>query len=74
MLNVCTSFTDWYIATIIKSMHHHLVSDINIGPSILCTLLQPGRHRLDTFPGEVERNSSKSVLNLLFQFICWSSA
>ena len=39
--------------------------------SILHTLLQPQRHRLDAVPQKVRRNSDKSIgtSNLLFQFI-----
>jgi len=58
--------------TILKPIHYHLVSCFNVSPRILYTLMQLGIHRLNHFPLEISRNSTKSVSNLSFQFIKYS--
>ena len=41
-------------------LHCHLPQYCNTGPSIFHTLLQPGRHRVNTFPQEVSRNGEEN--------------
>jgi hypothetical protein len=43
-----------------EALLYHLISDFNLGRSILHTVLQYDRRGLNTFPEEVKRNSSET--------------
>lgn len=63
------TFYPYNSCALLDPIYYHIVSGINIDPSIFCSRPKAGRHRLDTLPEVVNRNSGKSVSNLLLQFI-----
>jgi hypothetical protein len=48
----------------LKTHRCYLLFYSNTGPSILPTLMQPGRHRINTFPYEVNRKGGICISNL----------
>lgn len=55
---------------ILKSINYNLVSDFKMPPPWnFHILLQPGKHRLNTFPYKVKRNNYSRISNFSFQFI-----
>jgi hypothetical protein len=56
-------------STCLTPAHYHLVSDFNTGPSILHTLLPPGKQTLNT---SLPNRQRESIWNLLFQVSSWS--